>query len=256
MGSGDPGVAIDLHLHSALSPCASGEMTPPPMLLKAEMAGLGVGGVVDHASAGNAGAMLAAAPAFAVRVFVGLEVESSEGVHVLALFTGAAEASDLEQLVMAHQPALRNRPDLFGEQWLLDEWGELVGIEERLLSVGTDLGVAEITRAVAERDGMSIIAHIDRPGSGLMSALGFVPPDLRTDALEVTRYNSRSEARSRWPELADWPLVKGSDAHVLDDIGATHTLVPRSLAEADVTAREWGRLLGQHLREESARPHA
>jgi len=71
-------VAADLHVHTALSPCGDDQMRPPAMLLSAERRGVRVLGVVDHCSARNAAAVLGAAPAFDVRVFVGLEVESAE----------------------------------------------------------------------------------------------------------------------------------------------------------------------------------
>ena len=55
--------AIDLHIHSVLSPCGGAEMMPPAVLLMAEQRGLATVGIVDHSSAGNAGAFFAAAEA-------------------------------------------------------------------------------------------------------------------------------------------------------------------------------------------------
>ena len=49
-------VAIDLHIHSALSPCGAPEMSPPAVLLAAERRGVRVVGVVDHCTARNAAA--------------------------------------------------------------------------------------------------------------------------------------------------------------------------------------------------------
>jgi hypothetical protein len=248
----EPRVPIDLHLHTALSPCAAGNMTPPPMLFTAEMRGLRVVGVVDHSSAGNARAVQEAAQAFALRALVGLEVESTEGVHLLALFDTAAAAERLEALVAAHQPPLRNRPDIFGEQLLVNEWGDVTGQEPRLLALATDWTVEEVADLTRQHGGLSIAAHVDRSGNGLLPILGFVPPRLHVTALEVSRFLPPAAARRRWPELRSQPLLTGSDAHCLEEIGCGPTLIPVSLAEADLPVAEWGRELAEFLRAETA----
>lgn len=237
-------VAVDLHVHTALSPCAGEEMKPPAMLLAAERRGVGVLGVVDHCSARNAEAVLEAAPAFALRVLVGLEVESAEGVHLLALFARAEAAMDMDALVAEHLPPLYNRPDVLGWQHLVDAWGNVLGVDERLLVTATDLSVEEIADLTAARDGLCIPVHTDRSVNGLLPLLGFVPPELRVEAFEVSRHTTPSEARRRWPELQERPLVTGSDAHYLEEIGQAVTWVSAELAAAEVGAREWGRRLG------------
>ncbi len=240
-----PLVPIDLHLHTALSPCADEGMRPAEMLLTAEQRGLRVVGIVDHSSAGNARAVLEAAPAFDVRVFVGLEVESAEGVHLLGLFDREQAALSMDELVAAHLPPLANRPDLFGEQHLLDEWGHLLGVEERLLLVGTDLSVEEIAQAIAERGGLTIPAHIERTTHGLMPLLGFVPPHLRVELFEVSRHLPLLAARERWPDL---PLITSSDAHSLEEIGQAPTWIPAEVAAAPLGAREWGWAVAEAVR--------
>jgi len=240
-------VPADLHVHTALSPCGSEGMRPAEILLTAEQRGIRVLGIVDHSTAQNGWAVAEAAHAFELRVFVGLEIESAEGVHLLALFDDARAGMDMDAVVAAHLPSLRNRPDLFGEQLLLDEWGEVVGTDERLLAAATDLSVEEIAGMTAARGGMSIPAHIDRTVNGLLPLLGFVPPALQVEAFEVSRHMTRSEARARWPELAERPLVTGSDAHYLDDIGAAYTWISAELAEAPTGAREWGQRLAREM---------
>lgn len=236
-------------MHTALSPCAAPEMTPPAMLLTAEQHGLGVIGVVDHSTAGNAGAVLEAAPAFAVRVLVGLEVESLEGVHLLALFGSAEPADAFGALIAAHQPPLRNRPDLFGEQMLVNEWGDVVGEESRLLTVATDLSIEELANLTLQHGGISIAAHIDRSANGLLPTLGFVPPGLHVQGLELSRCTSRAEALARWPELRGEPLLQSSDAHCLADIGAGQTSIPTELGRPDEALQNWAEALAEYLRE-------
>lgn len=239
--------ALDLHIHSALSPCGDDEMAPPAVLLTAERRGLTTIGIVDHSTAGNAEAFFAAAQAFDVQVLVGLEIESAEGVHLLALFDNPEAARSLEQLIAARQPRACNRPEVVGAQRLLDEYGEVLGEEERLLIAAVDLTVEQIAAATHEREGLSVAAHIDRRSNGLLSTLGFIPPRLAVDLFEVSRHLSVEEACRRWPELVGRPLLQGSDAHYLHEIGKSATAVPESLARPFAPLREWGRQLAAAL---------
>jgi hypothetical protein len=240
-------VRADLHVHTALSPCADSDMKPLQTLLTAEQHSIAVLGVVDHSSARNAWAVLDVAEAFDVRVFVGLEVESAEGVHILALFDTAETAMAMDGFVAEHLPDLANRPDIFGEQHLVDGLGHLVGFDPRLLATAIDLSIEEIAEQTAAYGGMSLPAHIDRQANGLLPVLGFVPPGLRVDAFELSRHTSPADARRRWPQLAGLPLVMSSDAHYLEDIGAAATWISRDLAHASGSAREWGQALAREL---------
>ena len=240
-------VRAELHVHTALSPCAGEEMKPPAILLRAEQLGIRVLGVVDHCTARNAWAVWDAAEAFEVEVLVGLEIESVEGVHILTLFDSVEAAMDMDCVVASCLPGLQNRADIFGEQHLLDGWGEVIGHDERLLVTAADLTIAEIAELAAAREGMSIAAHIDRPLNGLLPVLEFVPPELEGELLELSPHIGAEQARRRWPELCRRPLVAASDAHYLADIGQATILAPGDLADCGVTARQWGQSLAREL---------
>lgn len=240
---------VDLHVHSALSPCASDDMRPPAVLLSAEERGIALLGVVDHSAAGNARAFHEAAEAFDVEVLVGLEIESAEGVHVVTLFDSPDEAAAMEQRLLPHLLPLPNRPDIFGSQVLVDAMGDPAGEEPRLLAGAADLSIEEILTLGQSLHGLCYPAHVDRMANGLLHLLGFVPPGLPSELLEVSPNVTRAGARERWPELTHWPLVTGSDAHCLADIGRAVTLVPAALVRERVPAHDWGALLREALAE-------
>jgi hypothetical protein len=240
-------VPIDLHVHTALSPCAAAEMKPPAILLAAERRGVRVLGVVDHSTAGNAWAVMEAAPAFEVRVLVGLEVESAEGVHILALFDSAEAAMAMDAVVSEHLPQRPNRAEVFGEQHLLDALGDVIGEDPRLLSAAVDLSVEEIAALTAGRGGLSLPAHIDRRANGLLPTLGFIPPGLHADLWELSRHMGPRTAREQWPELETRALLNGSDAHFIDDIGCAPTWISPHTAEAHLGPADWGRAVAREL---------
>lgn len=229
--------SVDLHVHSALSPCGAEEMRPPATLLAAELRGLGLVGIVDHSTAGNARAYLEAAPAFDVRVLVGMEIESAEGVHIVALFDNHDAVREMDEVVAAHLPGLLNRPDILGPQLLVDEWGEVIGQEERLLIAATDLTLENVALLARERGGLAIPAHIDRAANGLLPTLGFVPPGLEVAAFELSRHVTPRKARQLWPGLALLPLLNSSDAHTLEEIGAAVAWLPEEIVRAATAAQ-------------------
>lgn len=222
-------------------------MRPGEVLLSAERRRIAVVGIVDHCTAGNAKAFLDASAAFDVRVLVGLEVESAEGVHILALFDSLDAAMDMDRLVADHLPDLRNRPDVLGEQLLLDAWGHVIGTDDRLLVTATDLTIEQIARHTTDRRGLSIPAHVDRSLNGLFRVLGMVPPDLRVPAFEVSASMAPDRARARWPQLAEVCLLTSSDAHVPEDIGRAMTFISPDLARAELDACDWGEELKKEL---------
>ena len=76
----------DLHIHTALSSCAQEDMTPNNIVNMALLAELDVIAVTDHNSCGNAEVVMKAAEGTDLVVVPGLEVQTREEVHVLALF--------------------------------------------------------------------------------------------------------------------------------------------------------------------------
>ena len=82
----------DLHIHTCLSPCGDDDMTPNNIANMAALSGLDVIAVTDHNTAGNARAVVEAGEKAGVCVVPGIELETSEEVHVLLLFGDVAAA--------------------------------------------------------------------------------------------------------------------------------------------------------------------
>jgi len=207
----------DLHVHTVYSPCAEVEMIPPLIVQRAVQLGLDWIAVTDHNGAGNAGAVMQAAVGTGLAVTPGMEVESREEVHVVCLFDGLAAAEDWAALVAAHLPARRNDERHFGAQFVVDATGDYVCTEERLLLASTDLSIEAIVQGVMARGGLAIPAHVDRPANSLLVNLGFVPPDLGIEAVEISRWTAVEAFRQAHPELARLALVSSGDVHRLSE---------------------------------------
>jgi len=222
-------LAADLHIHTVLSPCASRAMRPAAIVQEAMQRGLSVIAVCDHNSTGNVEAVAAAAAALpdGPLVIAGMEVTTAEEVHVLGLFPTAADARAAGEEVGASLPSWRpfaRRTDREPEQELVDAEGAVTGIERKMLAAATRFSLTEAVNLIHRHGGLAVAAHVDRRSFSVQGQLGFMPPDLPFDGLEIS---AAGAARGRAAEFASqgFPLVSSSDAHFLEDIGTGLTLL-------------------------------
>ncbi len=207
----------DLHVHTLLSPCAAVEMTPRNIVWHAAQHGIDIVAITDHNAGDNVPAALEAAKGTDVIILPGMEVETKEEVHVLALFAKPRQLSAWEKVVAAHRSGRINDADKFGAQFVVDAEDNLVAVKEEMLLSSLSLSLAETCEQVEALGGLVIASHVDRPAYSVLSQLGFIPPGVKLAAVEVSRRFSREEAAKRFPVIARWPVVTASDAHTIDD---------------------------------------
>ena len=230
----------DLHIHSCLSPCADLDMSPRAIVETSLERGLEIIAVCDHNSAENVGAAIRAGAQKGLRVLPGIEINSSEEVHTLALFDSEKQALAMQELIYRHLQGT-NRPELFGDQVVANEFDEVEGFNDRLLIGATQLALNHVVKEVHRLGGLSIASHVDRPSFSILGQLGFIPPEIDLDGLELSRHLSPDGATSKLPEVSGFTLVTFSDAHFLDDIGRPATsflLEAPSLTEIRMALRE------------------
>ena len=66
-------------------------------------------------------------------------------------------------------------------------------------------------------DGLFIPAHVNRQGFGLFYHLGFIPTNLKVDALEISRHTTPKAAVRDFPQINGYPLIQSGDVHYLED---------------------------------------
>ena len=210
-----------MHIHTCLSPCGDLDMSPRGIVAAAGQMNLDLIAVCDHNTAENTAAAFRAAERKGgrPRVLAGMEICTVEEVHVLALFDTCEQALDMQKLVYGHLPKRTNRPEIFGEQVIANEDDEVEGFVDRLLIAATGLDITFVVSAVHERGGLAVASHVDRPAYGLYSQLGFLPPGLALDGLEISARCDVEPFIRRHPELRNKALLRGSDAHFINEIG-------------------------------------
>lgn len=226
----------DLHIHTCLSPCGDLEMYPTNIVKRALQQELDILAICDHNSAENVHWVKKASENAPLHVLGGMEISSAEEVHVLALFERDAELVAMQKIVYDNLPGLNNQK-YFGDQVVVNELDEVLEFNQRLLIGATLITVDEIVEQIHAFKGLAIASHIDREGFGIIGQLGFIPPGLPLDAVEIS-----DPARVAEFENLEYPLISSSDAHDLKNMGRNLT---RFVME-DVTLAEMKKaLLGQ-----------
>lgn len=210
--------AYDLHIHTALSPCGDNDMTPNNIVNMALIKELDIIAITDHNSCENAKAVIEAAQNTSLTVVPGMEVESLEEVHIICLFPKLEYALQMQQIVYDNLPNLKNRVDIFGNQFIYNNNDEIIGENERMLITATNLSINQIIQSANDMNGIAYPAHIDRDSYSILSNLGIIPRDLNINIIEFSKYVSPKDFIFQNGYLQKYLYVQNSDAHYLEDI--------------------------------------
>ena len=208
----------DLHIHSCLSPCGDPDMTPCNIVGMASLKGLDVIAVTDHNSCLNCAAAAEAGARMGVLVLPGMELCTRENIHVVCLFETPEGALAFSSHVRSLLPAIRNRPDLYGEQTVLDSMDRPAGHEDLFLLGAADLRFDRVEQLAEAFGGAAFPAHADREAFGVIGVLGALPPEAGFSAAELSASCDRERFVEEHPEFRPLRILRDSDAHFLGDI--------------------------------------
>jgi len=234
----------DLHIHTCLSPCAELDMHPAALIDKALESKLDIIAICDHNSSENVPYVIKSVRERNLYVLPGMEITTSEEMHVLAVFDSLDNLGSIQRIIYEHLQG-ENDEKRFGIQAIVNEDAEVERINNKLLIGATDLSLSEIINCIHKLNGLAIAAHIDRESFSVLGQLGFIDEMIKFDALEITPAMGFKKARTRYKDLSNYTFIISSDSHYLKDVGSAHTRVlleEASLAELKMAfARQNGR---------------
>lgn len=207
----------DLHVHSCLSPCADDDMTPNNIAGMAAIKGLHIVALTDHNTTKNCRAFYTAARKNGIIPIAGMEMTTAEDVHLVCLFPTLEAAEAFDATYQQYRVLYKNRPEIFGEQFILDENDEKIGEEENLLLNASALSIDEAYALLTEYGAVVFPAHIDRDENGIIAALGWLPETPHFECVEF-RDNANIESYTKMYNLEGKLILTDSDAHYLWDI--------------------------------------
>lgn len=213
----------DLHIHSCLSPCGDLDMSPRNIVAAAIEKKLDIIAITDHNASENIVATMKLAQDKSLTVLAGMEVTSEEEAHLIALFDNLKDIGHFQQVVYDNLMSFGIDQRTIEEQVIVNEKDEVEGFNEHLLFGATSLSFQQLVDEVHRLNGLAIASHVDRESFSIIAQLGFIPEDLPLDALEISPKMSKDEARSVFPDVNRFPLIKCSDAHFPTDVGKQKT---------------------------------
>ncbi|PXY01544.1 histidinol-phosphatase [Marinifilum breve] len=213
----------DLHTHTVLSPCGDLEMSPVNIVQKARERGIDILGITDHNSTLHAPLIKELAAKEGIMVLMGAEVTTKEEVHCLCFFEDEEKLSEFQKYLDQHLPKIPNDENKFGYQVVVNEKEEIVDEVECLLISGLNQSIEKIESKVHKLNGLFIPAHINKMMNSIISQLGFLPPDLNVDSLELSHHVTKEEFLKKNKYLSKYSFIKSSDAHYVENIGNTWT---------------------------------
>jgi len=215
----------DLHIHTVLSPCGDLEMSPKNIIKKAKERGIDIIGITDHNSTLHCSLAREIGKREGVFVLTGVEVTTKEEAHCLAFFENDFYLSEFQKFLDNSLPDIPNDVERFGYQVVVDEEENILRQIDKLLISATDKSIEEIESKVHELEGIFIPAHIDKLKNSVISQLGFIPFDLKVDALEFSKNVNEDKFFADNAYLRGYRIIKSSDAHYIEDVGSVFTQI-------------------------------
>jgi PHP family Zn ribbon phosphoesterase len=100
----------------------------------------------------------------------------------------------------------------------VDAEGNRTGIETRMLAAASGFALSATVELIHRHGGLAVAAHVDRRSFSVPGQLGFIPPDVPFDGLEIS---AAGAARGCTADFVSHglPLLSSSDSHFLEEIG-------------------------------------
>ena len=207
----------DLHIHSCLSPCGDEDNTPNNIAGMASLCGLNIVALTDHNTTKNCPAFFTAARRHGIIPIAGMELTTSEDIHVVCLFEELDDAMAFGEFVQTKRVLIKNRVEIFGEQTVLDGEDNPIGTEEYFLPNATEISIEDVSEHVRKYRGICYPAHIDRDSNGIIAILGTIPENSDFRLFELRDSEHRAEYAEKYG-LSESQFIISSDAHYLTNM--------------------------------------
>ena len=223
----------DLHIHSALSPCSDDLMTINNIFNMAYIKGLQLIAITDHNSLKQQYYLEKIIKHDILKGKIdyvhGVELQSSEEIHLLAYFKKGSNLNVIQEWIDKHLIKVKNQSDYYGNQYIYNEFDEVIGIEDNLLISSLDLNVYQIVKKVHEFNGVVILAHVMAKRYGIYEVYHGIPDDLNYDGIEVETIKQLNELKQLCKHLKDDYVFFNSDAHNLESISEPINQIDRDI---------------------------
>jgi hypothetical protein len=125
--------------------------------------------------------------------------------------------SQFNKIIEASLPNISNNTEVFGYQTIFSKNNRVMGEYPKLLAQSAQITLEKVVNIVLSLGGVPILSHIYRKANGIISVLGFIPPNLCVSTLEVHKANYNL-ANIEESLISHYNIVVNSDAHCIQDL--------------------------------------
>ncbi len=193
-------------------------MTPENIAGMAYINALDAVALTDHNTCKNCEAFLAATKKHGILGICGMELTTSEEIHVLWLFESLESAMRFDAFVEQHLLKVKNQIRIYGNQLLYAPGDRCIGEYENLLISGTDLSFEKMPQLQKQFGGIYMPSHVEKKTTSLISSLGMIPPDSEFLVYELNHPREHDRLCALHPYLKGKQYLTNSDAHQLIDM--------------------------------------
>ncbi len=210
-------IKYDFHIHTCLSPCGDDEATPNNVVNMAMLKGLDAIAITDHNTVKNCEACIEVGKKNGVLVLCGMELTTSEDIHVVCLFRNLEGGRKFESYINSTSFKIENDKNIFGNQNVLDCNDEFVEEVPHLLITATTVGIYDVVKLAEKYNGIAFPAHIDKESNSAIAILGGLDKHMGFKACEVSKKCEEKFLQDN-DILANYNILSSSDAHYIVDI--------------------------------------
>lgn len=213
----------DLHIHSALSPCADVLMSPNNILNMAMLKELQIIAVTDHNSCLQLDVIEELKDSYEMLIVPGAEVEVKEHYHVLCLFRSFEDARKFQKNLDLYLNVKMHDEEIYGEQNIFNAFDDIIHNHQISLMGSSNIGLLQLRKMIDTLDGVMILAHIEKYKDGIVEKIKTIYHDV-FDAIEVNANYDITKIENELNTLT-YNIIRDSDAHQIMDISEPiHTI--------------------------------
>ncbi|MDD3122682.1 MAG: PHP domain-containing protein [Candidatus Izemoplasmatales bacterium] len=202
----------DLHIHSALSPCADILMTPNNITNMASLKGLDYIAITDHNSLKQLPVIHEICLSYNLILIYGVEVTVKEDFHVLCYFKTLEDAMRFDEELETYAIHETYDSRVLGDQVITDIEDYTVKVLPFYLGRPLDLEFIMLIEILQKYNHLRFLAHIDRD---MYSGLKYYEPGMM-NGVECTKHVSKEFLKKYLSN--EKHILYNSDAHQLTDI--------------------------------------
>lgn len=213
-------VWYDMHIHTCLSRCGRRENSVVNVIKKCVENGLNLISITDHNTSLHYDTVEKLKNKYPIEIIYGIEVTTYDGFHTLFYFETLDKLKDFSSYIDQNiDHTVLNEQD---PQIITDEFDNEIDVIDYKINQNVRCSYKELAHQARQRDGLIILAHVNRGGSGILHFYDDIT-SFDFDAIEISKNGNheldieiiKKDLFEKYPYLQEYKKVYNSDGHEL-----------------------------------------